>query len=319
LTNSTTYSVSNFIKALFEEEVVMKTFVIRLFVLISLISLSIVSTLSATTTDSTLYGLDLTENKIIVSFYKVSEAPEEVKKWGRPMDFSEYGEAYLLTRITDYSDGDGRERTFSWRDKFVSDTRWEEWENLFRIQIHKIHSQPPLEQKNEQENEKSVKIDKYKAFQIVRIGSGALKDVQKITSILYTISPNEITAAGAVISDGFVFFDTLGGNKGVTVISAIPFTTATLIIPNDPKTFFKNAINPISVAAAGINASANHWDTVKESVKTARKSPLRAVFTASLPIIGAKPLEKPMQKIEDKVEKTYKQSVVYKGFKKIGL
>ena len=72
----------------------------------------------------------------------------------------------------------------------------------------------------------------------VKANSEAVKANGTITSVLYTLAPNEVTAAAAVVGGSAVVLDELGGNQGLSLY-AVP-SGQVVIVPNDPVAFAKN-------------------------------------------------------------------------------
>jgi hypothetical protein len=82
----------------------------------------------------------------------------------------------------------------------------------------------------------------------VSLPTEALGTLRDVTSVLVALAPNKATVLGAVVAEGLVMLDQLGGEKGFSVITALPFANMTMIVPKDPVQCAKNVaslINPV--------------------------------------------------------------------------
>lgn len=97
----------------------------------------------------------------------------------------------------------------------------------------------------------------------VTSNSEAVKAGGTITSVLYTLAPNEVTAAAAVVGETAVVIDGMGGSRGLSLY-AVP-SGQVVIVPNDPVAFAKNlgraAIDPRDGAKVAMQVTSSFVTT----------------------------------------------------------
>jgi hypothetical protein len=237
-------------------------------------------------------AFDILDRKVMIHFYKAADAPEECKRDGVRVVSAETGDTHLLTQLSDYSKrGRDNPTILPWRDELLPAAKWDEYERLFAQQLAAIHGAKAAAKAGDAGEgetgpaQKQFDVKHKFPFQVVRMSSDGVAKLQDVASILYLGSPSEVTAAGAVLAGGLVAFDDLAGGEGLTLFSALPFTTSAVFFPNNPEKFLKNVINPVSLTRAGIAVTEGTWRGVKLAANAVAKKPLEALTKTLAPAV----------------------------------